>query len=350
MVEVVARPVSGLGEVRPGDDLGALVAAVLAAHRPRIVDGDVLCVASKIVAKAEGALVALASDADVGAARQELATQRASDVLAAPGFTIITRTHHGFVCANGGIDASNVVGDALLELPEDPDASARSLRASLIAATGVQLGVVITDTFGRAWRHGQTDIAIGCAGLDPIRDERGAADRGGRVLSVTEVAVADAVAGAADLVRSKSSGTALVVVSGMGQWVTDTDGPGAAALVRPASADLFARGRGRLAARAAGARFPGDPPEDPSLWVHPVTSTDLALAITAAEAAGATATAVDAEGAAATRLVVRGPDGVTAGLAAGAAAAALADCGWAVMSRPEGPETAAILAGAPAQR
>jgi coenzyme F420-0:L-glutamate ligase/coenzyme F420-1:gamma-L-glutamate ligase len=163
-----------------------------------------------------------------------------SAVLRASRGVLICVTHHGFVCANAGVDASNVRDpDTVVLLPRDPDASARGLRSRLRELTGFAPGVVITDTFGRAWRHGQVDIAIGCAGLGPLEDWRGRRDATGRELRATWIAVADELAAAADLARAKDASQPVVLVQGANRWVTEEDGPGAVALIRPESEDLF---------------------------------------------------------------------------------------------------------------
>ncbi len=244
-------PLPSAQRVQPGDDLTALLLTTLERHGVAPVDGDVVCVASKVVSLAEGALVDL-PPGDPRAARRELARQQAAEVVAEAPWVLITRTVHGFVAANGGIDASNVGGDGALLLPRDPDASAAALRAGLAAATGRGIGVVITDTFGRPWRRGQTEVALGVAGLPALRDERGGVDLDGRPLEVTEAALADAVAAAADLVRRKDTGTPFVLVRGL-----DTaglpDGTGAD-LIRPLSEDLFATGGPTAAERAVARR------------------------------------------------------------------------------------------------
>jgi coenzyme F420-0:L-glutamate ligase / coenzyme F420-1:gamma-L-glutamate ligase len=241
-----AWALQGLPEVRPGDDLAALLRD--GGYEP----GDVLVVAHKIVSKAEGALRALDGVA-VGDRARELARDHGKDprlvqvildesaaVLRAERGVLICRTHHGFVCANAGVDASNAPDDeTVVLLPRDPDGSARGLRAALRERAGVALAVVITDSFGRAWRHGQADIAIGCAGLRPLEDWRGRSDARGRELRATWIAVADEAAGAADLARTKDSRQPAVVVRGLDAHVTDEDGPGALALVRPPEDDLF---------------------------------------------------------------------------------------------------------------
>ena len=245
MNALTVLPVVGLGEVRPGDDLGAAILAAV-----DLQDGDVVVVAQKVVSKAEGALVA-APAADGGLdPRRELARSVAAEIVADAPWALIVRTQHGLVCANAGIDASNVPDGMLSLLPDDPDRSAKQLRADLEAAAGVTVAVVISDTFGRPWRVGQVDVAIGVAGLGPIRDERGAMDREGRVLTVTEAAVADELAAAADLVRRKADGVPVVVVRG---FAYEPDAGGSARqLVRDAETDLFARGRGMLGAVLGG--------------------------------------------------------------------------------------------------
>ncbi|TVR26850.1 MAG: coenzyme F420-0:L-glutamate ligase [Nitriliruptor sp.] len=248
-VHIVPLPTAQ--RVQPGDDLTALLLTTLAQHGVEPADGDVVCVASKVVSLAEGAIVEL-PPGDPRAARRALARQHAAEVVAEAPWVLITRTVHGYVAANGGIDASNVGEHAALLLPEDPDASAAALRAGIAAATGRRVGVVITDTFGRPWRRGQTEVALGVAGLPALRDERGGVDLDGRLLEVTEVALADEVAAAADLVRRKDTGTPFVLLRGL-----DTaglpDGTGAD-LLRPLAEDLFATGGPTAAERAIARR------------------------------------------------------------------------------------------------
>lgn len=237
-VTVIALPTAV--EVVGGDDLARLVLDACAANDVALEDGDVLCVASKVVAKAEGATVV---GGDGPTARRDVARERAARIVADEPAVLVTQTAHGFVCANGGLDASNTPGDdVLLLLPDDPDRSAAALRESLRAATGADIGIVVTDTFGRPWRTGQTDVALGVSGTAALRDERGALDREGRTLDVTVAAVADEVAGASDLVRTKSDGTPFVLVRGL----PPGDGTGQE-LVRPADEDMFRWG-GALAA------------------------------------------------------------------------------------------------------
>src|SRR3954451_9943785 len=190
-------PVRGIPEVRPGDDLAALIAAAV-----ELVDGDVVVVTSKVVSKAEGRLVPVVGDRE--AQRLRLVDEETVRVVARRGTTTIAETRHGLVLAAAGVDASNVRGDEIALLPLDPDASARQIRADLQRLTGRTVAVVISDTLGRPWRNGQTDCAIGCAGLAPVRDARGTTDSHGHVLEVTEIAVADEVAAAAELVKGKA--------------------------------------------------------------------------------------------------------------------------------------------------
>jgi coenzyme F420-0:L-glutamate ligase/coenzyme F420-1:gamma-L-glutamate ligase len=245
-----ASAVGGIGEVRAGEDLGALIAD---AARETLRDGVVLVVAHKIVSKSEGAVVSLARVVPSERAR-ELAAQagkdaravqvvldEAQEVLRAERGVIICRTRHGLVCANAGVDASNVEDpDTVVVLPRDPDASARRLRARVRELTGANVAVLISDSFGRAWRHGQVDVAIGLAGMRALDDWRGRADHAGMELRATWLAVADAAAACAELVRAKDSREPVVIVEGLERYVTARDGPGAAELLRPRDEDLFA--------------------------------------------------------------------------------------------------------------
>jgi coenzyme F420-0:L-glutamate ligase/coenzyme F420-1:gamma-L-glutamate ligase len=238
-----------LPEIGAGDDLAATVAK---AAPPDLADGDVIAVAHKVVSKAEGRTVRLA-EVEPGARARALAAEHGKDprivevvlsecaeLLRAERGVLICRTRHGLVCANAGVDASNTAAeDQLVLLPLDPDASARRLRAGVAAARGVAPAILVTDSFGRAWRLGQTDVAIGVAGLLPLDDWRGRHDARGRELRATASAVADAAAATADLVRSKDSDEPAVLVRGLERLVTREDGPGAAALRRPREEDLF---------------------------------------------------------------------------------------------------------------
>jgi coenzyme F420-0:L-glutamate ligase / coenzyme F420-1:gamma-L-glutamate ligase len=245
---LIAEPLPGIPEIRPGDDLAGLLAEAAARTAGGgLRAGDVLVVAHKAVAKAEGRAVALA-EVVPGARARALAAEHGKDarlvelilsesveLVRANAGRLIARTRHGFVCANAGVDQSNAGGEqrALL-LPVDPDGSARALRARLGCA------VVIGDSFGRPWRVGQTDVAIGCAGLAPLEDWRGRPDSAGRVLHATLIALADEVAAAADLVRGKDTGEPAVRLRGLERHVLAVDGPGVAALLRPPEHDLFA--------------------------------------------------------------------------------------------------------------
>lgn len=246
-----ARALDGLPEIAAGADLGALIAG--AAGEP-LRDGDVVVVAHKAVSKAEGRVrrlgevtpgpraTALAAAHDKDPRHVQVVLDEAAELLRAERGVLICVTRHGFVCANAGVDASNAAEpETLILLPADPDASARALRTRLRELTGSAPAVVVTDSFGRAWRHGQTDVAIGAAGLAPLEDWRGRTDGAGRELRATWIALADEIAGAADLARGKDSRQPVVVVSGLHRHVlpADEDGPGATALLRPASEDLF---------------------------------------------------------------------------------------------------------------
>jgi coenzyme F420-0:L-glutamate ligase / coenzyme F420-1:gamma-L-glutamate ligase len=223
-------PVVGLPEVEPGDDLTALLVSALAPLGPR--DCDILVVTHKVVSKAEGAMAPAATDEDY---RNAVASE-ASVVIRRRGDLVIAVTHHGFVCANAGVDRSNVTGDRVVLLPRNPDRSAHRIRTRIMRELGVELAVVISDTFGRAWRRGVVDVAIGLAGMGPILDLKGTTDMHGRTLEVTEVAIADEVAAAAELAMGKSTGVAAALVRGVGY----ESGPGRASeLIRPPTEDMF---------------------------------------------------------------------------------------------------------------
>ncbi len=248
--EVRALAVPGLPEIESGADLAALAAPAL--MRAGLTGDDVVAVAHKVISKAEGRVRAL-DEVEPGPRASELAGRLGKDprhvqvvldesraVLRADRGVLICVTHHGFVCANAGVDASNVPGeDRVVLLPQDPDASARSLRRRLRELTGATPAVIVTDSFGRAWRHGQCEVAVGCAGLAPLADWRGRPDYLGRELRATWIAVADQLAAAADLARSKDDRRPIVLIRGASGHVTAEDGPGALALVRPESEDLF---------------------------------------------------------------------------------------------------------------
>jgi len=280
MSEVRAIPVVGLPEIGEGRPLGKLIAG-----HAELEDGDVVVISQKVVSKAEGQTRRLSTVIPGAEARKlaavlgkdpalvELILEESNEVLRAERNVLITETHHGFVCANAGIDSSNMPqDDTVCLLPEDPDRSARRIRREIgeegpgvaaqkraggeepgVGPAGQKRGVsgeahprlpptvavVIADSFGRAWRLGQVEVAIGCAGLQPLDDWRGRADAHGRELEATLIAMADEVAAAADLVRGKDSGIPVIVIRGLDRFVTSEDGPGAATLRRPRSEDLF---------------------------------------------------------------------------------------------------------------
>ncbi len=239
----------GLPEVTPGFDLGAALADAI-----DLSDGDVLAISQKVVSKAEGRIVDL-DGVEPGSEAIELGTRLDKDpklvevVLSesravirtdAERGILITETHHGFICANAGVDASNAPADgSVVLLPADPDRSAREIRAKIAALKGSRPAVVISDSFGRAWRLGQVEVAIGCAGLDPLDDWRGRKDTVGRELTATTIGIADQIASAADLVRDKTSRTPAVRVRGLSRFVRPDDGPGCGGQLRPPGEDLF---------------------------------------------------------------------------------------------------------------
>jgi coenzyme F420-0:L-glutamate ligase/coenzyme F420-1:gamma-L-glutamate ligase len=249
-IELIA--LDGIPEVRPGDDLAKLIAAALNAGRIGLTDDDVLVVTQKAVSKAEGRVVDLATVTPRAEARAwaerwgkdprqvELVLRESVDVVRwADGGLIIGRTRHGFVCANAGVDLSNVGGgDAATLLPEDPDRSARELRARVGELVGAWPAIVISDSFGRPWRNGIVNVAIGCAGLRPLLDLRGTPDAQGREMRSTVIAVADELAAAADLAGGKVEQRPVVLVRGYTATAA-ANGPGAAALVMDRSRDLF---------------------------------------------------------------------------------------------------------------
>ncbi|MET8876339.1 coenzyme F420-0:L-glutamate ligase [Nocardia sp. NPDC004604] len=263
--ELRILPVTGLPEFRPGDDVGEQIAACA----PWLVDGDILVVTSKIIAKSEGRIVEAPLDPEErDSARRALVEQEAVRVLARKGRTLITENKLGIVQAASGVDGSNVEQGELVLLPADPDGSAKALRTALAERLGVQVAVVITDTMGRAWRNGQTDTAIGASGLRVLYDYAGAVDGQGNELHVTQVAVADELAAAADLVKGKLGGVPVAVVRGLP--VTD-DGSSAADLLRGGIDDLFwlgtaeaiERGRGEALLLRRSVRQFADTPVDP---------------------------------------------------------------------------------------
>jgi coenzyme F420-0:L-glutamate ligase/coenzyme F420-1:gamma-L-glutamate ligase len=255
MSELRVLAVEGLPEFAEGMSVGGEIAA-----RAELRDGDVVVVSQKVVSKAEGRVRRLSSAIPGAEARRlaavlgkepalvELILEQSRAVLRAERGVLIVETRHGFVCANAGIDSSNLPAEgAVTLLPEDPDASARRIRGEIAEARAAAGGhaasggvaVIVADSFGRAWRLGQVEVAIGCAGIAPLDDWRGRADAGGRELEATLIAVADEAAAAADLVRDKASRAPAVIVRGLDRHVTAEDGPGAQTLHRPRSEDLF---------------------------------------------------------------------------------------------------------------
>ena len=244
-------PVTGLPEITAGIDLGMLIADAAIAG-PGLLDGDILVITSKIISKAEDRVIKADREAAIDAETVRVVARR--------GQTRISQTRHGLVMAAAGVDASNLAPGTVALLPVDPDASARRLRKAISSRSGANLGVIITDTMGRPWRNGQTDTAIGAAGVAALRDYRGEKDTFGNVLEVTVAAVADEIAAAADLIKQKATGVPVAVVRGLGDLVTDEPGPGAAALIRPAEEDMFRLGAADvLTARRTVREFTAEP-------------------------------------------------------------------------------------------
>jgi coenzyme F420-0:L-glutamate ligase/coenzyme F420-1:gamma-L-glutamate ligase len=260
-------PVRGMGDVRPGDDL----AAIIIAAAPWLRDGDVLVVTSKIVSKAEGRLVDVPTGGpERDAARDEALAAETARPVARRGQTRIVQTHHGFVMASAGIDASNVDRSRLVLLPKDPDGSARALRAALRERAGIDVAVIISDTMGRPWRLGLVDVALGAAGIGALRDHRGELDPYGNELHITQMAVADELASAGELVKGKVDAVPVAVVRGYheaGHATGEAPEAGAAVLIRGADQDLFSLGTAE--ARAAGQRDAADLGEAPALGEQP---------------------------------------------------------------------------------
>ncbi len=231
---ITIHPVKGLPEISPGDDLARMLGDALEGSEIGLLSGDVVVVTHKVISKAEGRVVELEDDGPHS--HRHLVEAEAVATLRRRGDLVITETRHGFICANAGIDRSNAGPCRAVLLPLDPDRSARRLRLRLMQRFGIDLAVVITDTFGRPFRRGLTDVAIGVAGFHPIRDLRGQPDDHNRTLEVTEVAVADEIAAAADLVKGKARSIPVAIIRGLGL----PSGEGAATdLIRPASEDLF---------------------------------------------------------------------------------------------------------------
>ena len=231
MTTLSVIPVAGIPEVRPGDELSAMIIAAV-----DLTHGDVVVVTQKVVSKAEGRLVEV--DPEDPLAHKELVRREALRVLRQRGDLLVTETRHGFVCANSGVDLSNVERGWAALLPVDADRSARRIRDGIKARGGIEVGVVVSDTFGRTWRRGLTDVAIGTAGVAAVVDLRGTPDAHGRELAVTEVCVADEIAGAAELVMGKSSGVPVAVVRGVDpSWLRESSVRDE--IVRPYGEDLF---------------------------------------------------------------------------------------------------------------
>jgi coenzyme F420-0:L-glutamate ligase/coenzyme F420-1:gamma-L-glutamate ligase len=245
---VTVSGVPGLPEITAGADLAALIAGAA----PGLADGDILVVTSKIISKAEGRVSPARRDAAISAETVRVVARR--------GDTRIVETRHGLVLAAAGVDRSNTAPGTVVLLPVDPDGSASRLRKSLAERTGAQVGVIITDTLGRPWRNGQTDAAIGVAGVQPLHDHRGQADTFGVPLEVTVTALADEIAAAADLVKGKATTVPVAVVRGLADLVTSHDGPGGQALIRPAAEDMFRFGSADvLTARRTVREFTDEP-------------------------------------------------------------------------------------------
>lgn len=307
MTSFTVRAVPGLGEVTAGTDLAALVL-----DHVSLEDGDVVVVTSKVVSKAEGRVVR--------ASKAEALLSETDRVVARRGDTTIVRTRHGLVMAGAGIDASNTAPGTLVLLPEDPDRSARELRARLRELCGHTVGVVVSDTSGRAWRTGQTDIAVGAAGLRVLDDHSGRTDAYGNVLVVTAPALADELAAAGDLAKGKLTMSPVAVVRGLGSLVLPDgeDGPGAAALVRDEGSDMFGLGAREAVVQAlTGGDVRG--------FGSPAPVEPLVAAVQ--EVAGEHVTVVAAAG---TEVIVEltAPDPRTAGLVEGRLEAVARAHGW----------------------
>jgi coenzyme F420-0:L-glutamate ligase/coenzyme F420-1:gamma-L-glutamate ligase len=229
MISII--PVQGIPEVSPGDELAELILGCAS-----LEDRDVVVITQQVVSKAEGRLVAF--DPAVPDARRQLVLSESTRVLREREELIITETRHGFVCANSGVDFSNVADGQAALLPVDPDRSARGIRDALRARTGLEVGVIISDTFGRPWRIGVTDVAIGCAGIAAVIDLRGTTDVFGRELIATEICVADEIASAAELAKGKTGRIPVVIVRGVERsWFRESSVK--AEIIRPPGQDLF---------------------------------------------------------------------------------------------------------------
>jgi coenzyme F420-0:L-glutamate ligase/coenzyme F420-1:gamma-L-glutamate ligase len=247
-VDLLLFAVPGIPEVTPGADLGALIAGAVSRCGRGVEPGDVMIVAQKVVSKAEGAIVRLDEVTPSAAATRwaaetgrdprliEVILRESARIVRMERGILIAETRHGFVCANAGVDASNVAPGVVTLLPPDPDASADRLRVALSTAFGCPVAVIVSDTFGRAWREGVINVALGVSGLRPLLDYRGSADSYGRPLTSTVIALADELAGAAEIVTRKSAGTPVAIARGVAEWAGDGHGR---MLVRDASRDLF---------------------------------------------------------------------------------------------------------------
>ena len=225
-------PVTGMPEIQPGDDVATAILAAIAQSNEQLAAGDVLVVTHKIVSKAEGRII----DAGDEEAYREAVIREAKSIIRRRGDLVITQTHHGFICANAGVDRSNVTDNRAVLLPIDSDRSAHGIRMKVKQATGIDVPVIISDTFGRPWRRGQTDIAIGVSGIAVMDDHKGLPDANGRVMEATEIAIVDEIASAADLAMGKATQVPAAIVRGVA-WVP---GSGRATdLVRPPHEDLF---------------------------------------------------------------------------------------------------------------
>ncbi len=225
-------PIAGIPEVSPGDDIAAFILDAIQGSSAKLAAGDVLVVTHKIVSKAEGRIIDASDDVAYRAAVEE----EAQAIVRRRGDLIIAQTRHGFICANAGVDRSNVTGDRAVLLPIDPDRSAHGIRMRVTQATGLDIPVIISDTFGRPWRRGQTDIAIGVSGIKVIDDHKGLPDSNGRTMEATEVAIVDEIAAAADLAMGKSTQVPVAIVRGVA-WQRGSSR--ATDLVRPPHEDMF---------------------------------------------------------------------------------------------------------------
>jgi coenzyme F420-0:L-glutamate ligase/coenzyme F420-1:gamma-L-glutamate ligase len=298
MSELTVRPVTGIGDVEPGADLAAL----LAAAAPWLADGDVLVVTSKVVSKAEGRLVAVPPEPgpDREKAREAAIDDETVRVVARRGPTRIVQTRHGLVLAAAGVDESNVDRTHVVLLPEDPDASARTIRAGLRDRLGVDVAVIVSDTMGRPWRLGQTDVAIGAAGIGAVRDYRGEPDAHGNQLEVTQIAVVDELAAAADLVKGKADRVPAAVIRG---FRTASVGEGARALVRAAHEDMFSMGTAE--ARADGLRAAAQLPDAVPFGAGDLPTRAVHRALSTVDAKATVVDSTDAPLPPSTRIVLR---------------------------------------------